>query len=107
MQPFGGSAPGATATGWAEMSASSCSVMCPRSCIRCSTWLRRVAAFSGLVIGSSFAGLCTRPASIAAWGRVRSTAFTLKYFCAAAWIPYAPCPKYTMFRYRVRISSFG
>jgi hypothetical protein len=36
---------------------------------------------------------------------VRSAAFTLKYFCAAAWMPYAPCPKYTMFRYRVRISS--
>jgi hypothetical protein len=32
-------------------------------------------------------GLCTSPASMAAWGRVRSTAFTLKYFCEAAWMP--------------------
>jgi hypothetical protein len=66
MQPFGGSWPGATATGCAEISVSSCSVMCSRSYIRCRTWLRRVIAFSGLVIGSSFAGLCTRPASMAA-----------------------------------------
>ena len=87
MQPFGGSAPSATATGWAEISASSWSVMCPRVCMRASTWLRRATAFSGLTIGSSLAGLCTRPASMAACGRVRSTAFTLKYFCAAAWMP--------------------
>ena len=88
MQPFGGSAPSARpATGWAEISASSWSVMCPRVCIRCSTWLRRIGAFSGLVIGSSLVGLCTSPASMAAWGRVRSAAFTLKYFCAAAWMP--------------------
>ena len=87
MQPFAGSAPGTTATGCAVLSASSWSVMCPRVCIRCSTWLRRFAAFSGWVIGSSLAGLCTRPASVAACGSVRSAALTLKYFWAAAWMP--------------------
>ena len=87
MQPLGGLTPGTTATGWAEMSASSWSVMWPREFIRSSTWLRRICAFSGLSIGSSFVGLCTSPASMAACGRVRSIAFTLKYFCAAAWMP--------------------
>jgi hypothetical protein len=97
-QPLGGGSEGVTATGWGKISFSSWSVMCPRACIRCSTWLRRWNAPSGFVIGSSFAGVCTRPASIAACGSVRSAAFTLKYRCAAAWMPYAPRPKYTMFR---------
>jgi hypothetical protein len=52
-QPFGGASPGATATGVAAISVSSASVMCSRSNIRCSTWLRRTWAFSGLSIGSS------------------------------------------------------
>jgi hypothetical protein len=87
MQPLGGACPGATCTGWPRNSSRWAAVMCPRLYIRCSTWSRRAVAFSGLVIGSSLAGLCTRPASIVACGSVRSAALTLKYVMAAAWMP--------------------
>ena len=86
-QPLGGGSVGTTATGCGVISASSASVTCPSSCIRASTWLRRSKAASGFPMGSSFAGVCTSPASMAAWGSVRSAAFTLKYRRAAAWMP--------------------
>jgi hypothetical protein len=61
--------------------------------MRCSTWSRRTTAPAGLAMGSSLAGVCTSPASMAACGRVRSAALTAKYRWAAAWTPYAPRPK--------------
>ena len=76
--PLGGGSVGCTTTGCAETSANCCEVMCPRSCIRCSTSLRRVRAFVGSLSGLSSAGDCTRPASMAACGSVRSAAFTPK-----------------------------
>ena len=78
MQPFGGEAPGLTLTFVASIVAASVAEMCPRVFIRSSTWLRRAIAFSGFAIGSSPEGLCTRPASIEAWGSVRSAAVMLK-----------------------------
>ena len=54
--PFGGRPPSTVWMGLAEMSASSWSEMWPSSCIRLSTWLRRVWAASGCRIGSSSPG---------------------------------------------------
>ncbi len=66
---------------------------------------RRCKASPGCSTGSYAEGACTRPTRSAACARSSSSAETEKYVLAAAWIPYAPWPKYTVFRYRARISS--
>ena len=68
------------------------------SSIALSTTLRRAFAAEGCVIGSSLTGSCTMPASSAACGSVSRVAWTPKYRCAAASIPYEFWPKYTMLR---------
>src|SRR5438477_88951 len=46
------------------------------------------------------------PAIVASWSRVRFLASVPKYVLAADSTPYAPCPKYTAFRYFSRIWRF-
>ena len=54
------------------------SVITLSSAIRSSTTLRRSRDRSGFSVGSNAPGLCTMPASIAAWRRLSSLALTLK-----------------------------
>ena len=70
------------------------------------TTLRRSSAACGFVTGSVAAMLRTMPANNAAWATVSLSGVVLKYVRAAAATPAAPLPNETMFRYRVRISSF-
>ena len=67
------------------------------------TLFRRTRAWTGWANGSKSFGARMSPASSADCDSVRSFASIAKYERAAAWMPYAPCPKYTVFRYFVRI----
>ncbi len=91
MQPFCGSE--YLMPSGASRAALACSgVMCLYSSSLLITVLRRVCAACGWAIGSYAVGFCTRPASIAASGTVRSLALLLKYRLAAASTPYAWWP---------------
>ena len=74
--------------------------------IRSSAKSRRNLASNGWSTGSYASGAVRIPARVADCRIVRRRPFTPKYVCAAASIPYAPCPKYTVLRYVSRILSF-
>jgi hypothetical protein len=76
-----------------------CSSICRR------TLLRRIRAWTGMGERIEVVRRADQPASNADCDNVRSFASIAKYERAAAWMPYAPCPKYTVFRYFVRIWS--
>ena len=59
----------------------------------------------GLICGAYTEGALMIAARLALWFSVKADTSTPKYACAAACIPYAPRPKYTVFRYMARISS--
>ncbi len=70
----------------------------PSSCMRASTWFLRSRAARGSSTGSHRSGPAMRPARRADSRSVSALTGLEKYSLAAALIPYAPWPKYTVFR---------